>query len=115
MPLDVNALRNRVVSGPADNQLLLDALADANAMVDEYVAEQAPEGFEVPDSIHDRAVLRCAVELFNQDKAPNGVVNQQYDLGNGEVSSTPIRIGRDPMTGARAILDAAWTLPVSFA
>lgn len=112
MALETSDLKRRLNSGPADEQLLVDALESANVLVDEYIAEQGT-GVEVPEKIHDRAVLRCAVELFNQDKAPNGIVNQQYDAGNGETGSTPVRIGRDPMVGARALLDEAWTLPVS--
>lgn len=115
MTVEDSELKLRVNAGPADDQLVSDSLVAAEAMVDAYIDEQGVPDVEVPTAVRDRAVLRCAIDLFNQDKAPNGIVNQQYDVGDGTVGSTPIRISRDPMIGARAILDQAWTLPVSIA
>ena len=115
MTVTDDELRLRVNAGPADDQLVSDSLITAGELVDNYITEQGIADLEVPAAVHDRAVLRCAIDLFNQDKAPNGIVNQQYDLGQGDIPSAPIRISRDPMIGARALLDRAWTLPASFA
>jgi hypothetical protein len=62
---------------------------------------------EIPSTVVDRAVLLVAVEELNQDKAPNGVLNQFFDAGTGDASATPVRIGRDPMKPAYPIL-APW-------
>lgn len=68
----------------------------------------APDPLPVPAEIHDKAVLLVCVEAINQTLAPNGVLNQVYDLGQGEMSSTPVRIGRDPLKPAYPVL-APWT------
>lgn len=72
------------------------AMALVNAHVDQA---------EVPPEVLDRAVLLVAVEQINQDKAPNGVLNQVYDTGLGEEARLPVRVGRDPMKPAYPVLD----------
>lgn len=62
---------------------------------------------EVPPDVIDRATLLVTVEQINQDKAPNGVLNQVFDVGVGDDTSTPVRIGRDPMKPAYPVL-APW-------
>lgn len=78
------------------------AIAVATTLVTQHVGT-----IEVPAEILDRAVLLVAVEQINQDKAPNGVLNQFFDAGVGDASATPVRIGRDPMKPAYPIL-APW-------
>lgn len=76
------------------------AIAVSTELVLKYVGEA-----EVPTPVFDRAVLLASVEQINQDKAPNGVLNQFFDAGTGENSATPVRIGRDPMKPAYPVLD----------
>ena len=77
-------------------------LATAAALIAKHVGDAT-----VPDEILDRATLLVAVEQFNQDEAPNGIVNQAYTDGLGDAASTPVRIGRDPMKPALPLL-APW-------
>lgn len=89
-----------IASVPDDDVDL--ALSVAGALITAHVGEA-----NVPIDVLDRAKLLVAVEQINQDKAPNGVVNQAYATGEGDVVSTPVRIGRDPMKPAYPIL-APW-------
>lgn len=105
MTVDITKLQLRAgTSSAGDVQLLTEALAEAIERVRAYIQDSGKQTSQIPPTAVDRAVIRCALALFNQDKAPNGVLNQQYDLGNGEIASTPTRISQDPMKGARAAL-----------
>ena len=77
------------------------AICVASALVNEY----AGEDFAGPVELLDRATFVVAVEQINQDKAPNGIVNQAFVSAEGDSSAAPIRIGRDPMKPAYPILD----------
>lgn len=99
-------LRTEVGAAPSTDDALLDrCLAEAIQDVTTYLEDNDVVTADVPVVVFDRAVRIAAVDAFNQAKAPNGIVNQEYDLGNGEVTSTPIRISRDPMRGARTVLE----------
>lgn len=84
-------------------------LAIATAMVNKHLGGAddgtAPSPLPVPEAIYDKAVRVVAVESINQTLAPNGVLNQAYDAGGGEIVSTPVRIGRDPLKPAYPVLD----------
>jgi hypothetical protein len=115
MALTIEDLRLRTGAGTGDNTLLQDALDDATDMVTEFIEDCGKSiGDDVSVRIYERAVLRCATSLYNQDKAPKGVVNEQYDMGNGDIASAPAQIGLDPMKSARALLAAAGCAPVLF-
>lgn len=104
MGVDINQLKLRAkTSNDADVPLLQDALDEAKERVASYIADSKVDA-QIPETAHDRAVIRCALALYWQDKSPNGVTNQQFDMGNGEIASTPVRIAQDPMKGARAAL-----------
>lgn len=77
--------------------------------VDEALAlvDAATGVYAVPTEIHDRAVIEAGSELFHRRAAPNGI--SQFAGGDG----TPMRVARDPMNAARAIL--APFLPMGFA
>lgn len=103
MAVDIDALKLRAkTSSPADVTLLQDALDEAVQRIDDYISKSKVTG--VPELAQDRAVLRCALTLFWQDKAQNGVLNEQYDLGDGQLTSAPAMISMDPMKMARAAL-----------
>lgn len=99
-------IREKINASPSavPDTEITQALAVASALVNEHLGEAAST---IPREVVDRAVLLVAIEEINQDKAPNGVLNQTYDVGTGDVTSTPVRIGRDPMKPAYPIL-APW-------
>lgn len=116
MTLDIERVRKRCGAPTSDNTLLTEALDDATDLVTEFIEKCGKAvGDDVSVRLYERAVIRCAVSLYNQDKAPKGVVNEQYDLGNGDIASTAAQIGLDPMKSARALLAAAGIAPVGAA
>ena len=58
---------------------------------------------KIPRDVWDEAHLITAVEIFHQRNAPNGILNQQYSTGDGS-TAVPVRISRDPLKPARALL-----------
>jgi len=107
MAVTADELRTEVGAGSTVADAVLQKLVDvADALVDDYVASAA-EGIVVPELMVDQAWLACAVELFNLRKAPNGVLNQQYEGVDGGVQSAPIRISGDPLRPVRPLL-APW-------
>jgi hypothetical protein len=90
-------------------------LSVAAALVDEHLtggeaADAVP--YTVPDAVLDRAYLLVAAEMFNQDQAPNGILNQQYEVEGGGTVSAPVRLSADPMRLAYALL-SRWVPPVT--
>lgn len=87
------------------NDVLLEAcLADAIVLLNKYVGEAA-----VPEEIQDRSSLIVAADLYERRKAPNGIVNQQFQNFDG-VGQAPARIARDPLAGVYPLLNR-WVLP----
>ncbi|WGL50644.1 hypothetical protein P5P86_11780 [Nocardioides sp. BP30] len=102
MALDAALLRRKVgAGGTVTDQDLTDLITQAATLVTHEVGD-----VEVPEEILDRAHLLTAVQLYNQDAAPNGIVNQQFAADDG-TAATPIRIARDPLAAARPVL-APW-------
>lgn len=66
---------------------------EATALVLNYVG-----GATVPASVVERACLECGSELFHRKSAPNGIT--QF----AGLDGAAIRVSRDPMIGAYAIL-----------
>lgn len=58
----------------------------------------------VPTVIIEKAWLSVAVEIFNQRKAPNGVLNQAFSGVDGGPFVQATRISADPMRPARPLL-----------
>lgn len=93
----VAALRAHARAGATVTDAVLQNCIDtATDLVNDYIGEVL-----VPAARVDRAVLLVANECLQQNLSPNGVLNQQYDAGDGSV---PLRIGRDPMTPAYPLL-----------
>lgn len=86
-----------------DTAFIQQCLIEAWGMVGQAIGTTTT----VPDEIHDRAVIECASELYNRRQAPSGIT--QY----ADATGAPVRLARDPMTGARAILTPY--LPLGFA
>src|SRR5689334_6742053 len=90
---------------PQDNTVLDKSLAASKALLDKYVAEFADDPVDgVPGEVFDEAWLAVAVDMFNRHQAPNGVLNQQYDLADGGVAAAAVRISSDPLRAARPLL-----------
>lgn len=103
MALTVDDVKNAVKSDASDDALVQSCFTAADELLEQYVEDQiTDEG--IPEAVMDRAHLLVAVEMFNQTKAPNGVLNQTYDFGEGDITSTPIRISADPLRPAYAVL-----------
>lgn len=98
-------LRTEVGAGPGDDALLDRCLAEATEDVTTYLEDNDVVPESLPPTVFDRAVRIAAADAFHTSKAPNGIANQEFDIGNGEVSSTPIRVSRDPLRGARKVLE----------
>lgn len=115
MAVTVDDLAAEVGTDSADDTPVLEnELAVAKVLLDKYVADFADDPVGgVPPSIFDAAWLAVAVDAFNRRQAPNGVLTQQYDLGDGNVGSTPIRLSSDPLRSARPLL-APWCTEVVF-
>lgn len=100
---DLNASTASVSDAKIDEELAI-----ATAMINKHLGSedgQAPNPLPVPVVIYDKAVRVVAVESINQSLAPNGVLNQVYDVGGGDLTSTPVRISRDPLKPAYPVLD----------
>lgn len=101
MTVSIDTIRTRINASATtvSDDDINDAILAAVTLVNNYI------GAVVIDvTVTDRATAIVAVEMLQQEQAPNGVLNQQYDFVDG-ARSVPIRIGRDPMAQARPILD----------
>lgn len=97
MTVDKAKLRSHARAGAqVTDAQLNDCLEAAAEQLKEFIGRKV-----VPPKSYDRAHLLVANEMLQQDMAPNGILNQQYDGGDGSV---PLRIGRDPLTPAYPIL-----------
>lgn len=83
----------------------------AEQYVTDYVATDVDA--VVPEPARDEAVLRVSTNLFNQAKAPNGVLMNVYD-DTGDGSDTALRVSTDPLRGARWVL-SPYVAPLGFA
>lgn len=98
MTVDATKLRNKArVGGQVTDAELNDCIESAAELLKELIGRKV-----VPPKTYDRAWLLVANEMLQQDMAPNGLVNQQFDNGTEAI---PIRIGRDPLTPAYPILE----------
>lgn len=107
MAIDAADLQREVGTNVAEDPAIDSAVETAHELLLAFIEDQ---GAEVPDVIFDRAWLAVAVDLFNQSKAPNGVLNQQFNTGDGVVAA-PVRISADPLRPAYPLL-RMWILPV---
>lgn len=112
MSVDATQLRNEVKAGTAvPDAMLTNCVSVADTLLREYVEDVYGD---IPPSVYDRAWLAVAVDLFNQRRAPNGVLNQQFSSGEGGTESVPVRISADPLRPARPLL-RPWVTPLGIA
>lgn len=102
----IEALSSYVTPGARRASLDADYVG---ACVDEATAlvGQAIGTIDVPAAVRSRAIIEAGSELFHRMQAPSGIT--QF----AGLDGTPMRMARDPMVGARAIL--APFLPLGFA
>lgn len=100
--LSWETLKSFVGASDADNDYVQRCWVEAYAMVQNYVGTAV-----VPVEAIGRAVIEVGSELFHRRNAPNGIA--QYSTIDGSA----IRVARDPMVGARPILQPF--MPVGFA
>lgn len=114
MTVTKEQIREEMNASPAavTDEKITRELAVATQQVNKYLGGPAdgdvPDPLPVPTEVYDKAVLLVTVEAINQSLAPNGVLNQVFDSGVGDLTSTPVRIGRDPLKPAYPVLDP-WT------
>lgn len=87
----------------ADAAFIGECVAEALGLVGQVVGTVT----SVPTEIRDRAVIEVGSELYHRRQAPNGI--SQFATPDG----APMRVARDPMNAARAILGPF--LPLGFA
>lgn len=104
MPIEVGDVRKEVGAGTTVSDEYLQKILDqAEERLAEYVSALA-DGVTIPELSYDEAVLACACEIFNLRRAPNGVLNQQYDIGDGGTTAVPVRVSGDPLRPVRPLL-----------
>lgn len=99
MTVTVDDLRGLVNTSIEDDSVLTQCLEFGEELVKRYVSRVSPGS--IPPTVLNEAVLVAAADQFNRRKAPNGVLNQQFDDG------APVRVSRDPLVSVRPIL-ASW-------
>ncbi|MBX3309707.1 MAG: hypothetical protein KF739_04640 [Cryobacterium sp.] len=90
----------------SDSEFIAACIDEAEAMVTARIGTATDA---VPPVIQERAVIEVASELYNRQQAPNGL--RQFAAPDG--GQTAIRVSRDPLVAANAIL--APFLPLGFA
>ena len=102
MAITSDDLRAEVGAGTSvQDSVLQRCVALAEELVRTYAT---PEVYPtLPTVISEQAVLSVAVEVFNQRRAPNGVLTQQFATPDGSVG-VPVRVGADPLRPAYPIL-----------
>jgi hypothetical protein len=90
-----DGLKAYVGASDSDNAFVSDCWDEAHLLVDKYVGTAT-----VPAAIIARAKEEVGSELFHRRSAPNGIA--QFATLDG---SSAVRVARDPMTPAYAILN----------
>lgn len=110
MPITTTDLRTELGAGAADtiggvpDSLLTNCISVADELLKEYAGDDyRTAGDPVPVVVAEKAWLAVSVEIFNQRKAPNGILNQAYAGDNG-VFAQAVRIGSDPLRPAYGLL-----------
>lgn len=88
------SLKTFLGSDDSDDAYVTSSYDTAVALVEAFIGTSN----SVPTSIKDRCVLLVGQELFHQKDSPSGI--GQFSQFDGQ----PIRLARDPMTPAYALL-----------
>lgn len=92
-------------------ELLNNCVSVANELLKKYAGDTYLT--DIPTIVAEKAWLAVAVELFNQRRAPNGVLTQQFATPDGS-AAVPVRIGADPLRPAYGLLER-WIINVGLA
>jgi hypothetical protein len=109
VPVTSDDLRAELNAGPAASvggvpeAILTNCIAVADEVLKEYAGDDYRAGTNIPVIVAERAWLAVAVEIFNQRKAPNGVLNQAF-TSDGTAFAQAVRIGSDPLRPAYGLL-----------
>lgn len=85
-----------------DIPFISDSLAEAEALVSDYVGEAV-----VPAVVLDRSVLEVAADLYYRKSAPSGLKQFATEYGGSAV-----RIARDPLQGVYPLLSRYVGAPI---
>lgn len=99
---ELNAGAAGSVGGVSD-ELLTNCINVADELLKEYAGDDYRTASTIPVVVAEKAWLAVAVEIFNQRKAPNGVLNQAFSTDGG-VFAQAVRIGADPLRPAYGLL-----------
>lgn len=91
---------SRFVSAPQEDPYLGECVAEAAALVGNLAGDRLPT---IPEPVANRAILEVAADLYHRRATRNGIAG----FDDTEISASPVRINRDPLTPARPIL-APW-------
>lgn len=116
MAINADQLRAEVNAGPVDASSVDDTYLDncisvANELLKQYAGAEYIT--DIPTVVAEKAWLAVAVEIFNQRRAPNGVLNQTFQTFEG-TQAAPVRISADPLRPAYSLLER-WVIGTSFA
>jgi len=81
-----------------DKRLAADSAEEAEALVDQRIGKTATERKTVPAAVRRRAILEVGSDLYYRKSSRSGVA------GFESADVQPIRLARDPMLTAAAIL-----------
>ncbi len=85
-------------TGAVDVQLAADSAEEAEALVDQRIGKTAKAAGTVPAAVRRRAILEVGSDLYYRKSSRSGVAGfEGQDV-------QPIRLARDPMLTAAAIL-----------
>lgn len=99
MSVDATEL-SRFVSAPQDDPYLGACVTEATALVEKLAGDRLST---IPVPVADRAILEVSADLYHRRATRNGIAG----FDDTEISASPVRINRDPLTPARPIL-APW-------
>ena len=108
MAVDATALRTELGAGAAGavggvpDELLDNCVTVADELLKEYAGDDYRTAGTIPVTVAEKAWLAVAVEIFNQRKAPNGVLNQAFTAVDGVPAA--VRVGSDPLRPAYGLL-----------
>lgn len=109
MAVDATALRTELGAGPSTlpggipDEFLDGCLAVADDLLKKYAGATYRTDGTIPVPVAEKAWLAVAVEIVNQRRAPNGVLNQAFTTDGGTLAQA-VRISADPLRPAYGLL-----------
>lgn len=107
MAVDAAAIRAEVGAGvptSIPDAFLTSCIAVADELLKQYAGDDYRTAGTIPVTVAEKAWLAVAVEIFNQRRAPNGVLTQQFATPDGGAGGVAVRVGADPLRPAYGLL-----------